>query len=132
MLHECQNPFIEWFKAAYERLQEAAAADPTVDPVTTMDRGSLLARLVAGRNTRTENVPTTTDIGGVVVDTAYSSNVRDIVLRLRGPANNDRNSQGLLWISQLHPWYLPLHYVLFFSHSDNGSQRGMLMQNSRD
>ncbi len=82
MLHECQNPFIERFKTAHERLQEAATADPTVDPVTTMDRGSLPARLVAGRNTRTENVPTTTDIGKVVADTVYSFNVRDIVLRL--------------------------------------------------
>ncbi len=64
-----------------------------------MDRGCLPARLVAGCNTRTENVPTTTEIGGVVVDTAYSSNVRDIVLRLRAPANNENNPRGLQWIS---------------------------------
>jgi hypothetical protein len=132
MLHECQNPFIERFKTAYERLQEAVAADPIVDPVTTVDRGSLLARLVAGRNTRTENVLTTTDINGVVVDTAYSANVRDIVLRLRAPANNDRNSQGLQLISQLHPWYLPLHYVLVFPHGSDCWQHGMLMQKPRD
>ncbi len=99
MLNECGNPFIERFQTAYERLQEAAAADPTVDPVTTMDRGCLPARLVAGRNTRTENIPTTTEIGSVVVDTAYSSNVRDIVLRLRAPANNENNPRGLQWIS---------------------------------
>ncbi len=37
MLHECQNPFIERFTTAYERLQEVAAADPMVDPVTTID-----------------------------------------------------------------------------------------------
>ncbi len=47
-----------------------------------MDRGSLPARLVAGHNTRIENIPTTSEIGGVVVDTDYSSNVWDIVLRL--------------------------------------------------
>jgi hypothetical protein len=99
MLHECHNPFIKRFKTAYERLQEAATADPTVDPATTMDCESLPAWLVAGCNTHTENVPSITDIGGVVVDTAYSSNVQDIVLRLRAPANNNRNSQGLQWIS---------------------------------
>jgi hypothetical protein len=80
MLQECQNPLSEPFKIAYERLQEVAAADPIVDPVTTMGSGSLPARLVAGHNTRTEYVQITTDIGSVMVDTAYSSNVRDIVL----------------------------------------------------
>ncbi len=131
MLHECQNPFIERFQTAYERLREAAAIDPTVDPMTTMDRGSLPARLVAGRNTRTENVPTTSEIGGVVVDTSYSANVRDIVLRLRAPANGEGNALGLQWISQLHPWYLPLYYVLFFPHGNYCWQQGMLMQNAR-
>jgi hypothetical protein len=53
-----------------------------VDPVTTMDCGSLPAQLVAGRNTGTKNVITTTDISGVVVDTVYSSNIWDIVLHL--------------------------------------------------
>ncbi len=94
MLHECQNPFIERFQTAYERLREAAAVDPTVDPVTTMDCSSLPARLVAGRNTCTENVPTTSEIGGVVVDTACSANVRDIVLCLQAPANGEGNSLG--------------------------------------
>jgi hypothetical protein len=37
MLHECQNPFIDRFKTAYQRLQEAVAADPTVNLVTIMD-----------------------------------------------------------------------------------------------
>ncbi len=71
MLNKCRNPFIEWFQTVYKRLREAAAADPIVDPVTTMDCGCLPARLVAGCNTRTENVLTTNKIGGVVVDTAY-------------------------------------------------------------
>ncbi len=82
MLHQCWNRLIERFKTAYERFQEAVAADPTVDPVTTMDCGSLPAQLVAGRNTGTKNVITTTDISGVVVDTVYSSNIWDIVLHL--------------------------------------------------
>jgi hypothetical protein len=81
-LHECQNLFIEGLKTANERLQEAAAVDPTIDPVKMIDRGSFSARLVAGRNIPTENVPTTTHLGSVVIDTAYCSNVRDIVLRL--------------------------------------------------
>ncbi len=91
-----------------------------------MDHESLPARSVAGRNTHTKNLPETTDIDSVVVDTACSSNVQDIVLCLQAPANHDPNSQGLQWISQLHSWYLPLHYVLFFPHCDNGWQCGML------
>ncbi len=50
---------------------------------------------VAGCINCTENVPTMTDIGGVVVDIAYSSNVQDIALRLQAPANINGNSQGL-------------------------------------
>ena len=37
---------------------------------------------------------------------------RDIVLRLQGG--------GLRHISNLHPSYLPLHYVLFFPHGEEG------------
>jgi hypothetical protein len=52
-----------------------------------MDQSGLLAHLVAGRKTCTENVPTTSEKCGVVVDTAYSANVQDVVLCLRAPAD---------------------------------------------
>jgi hypothetical protein len=51
--------------------------------------------LVAGCNTLTENVLTTTEISGVVIDTAYSSNVLDIVLCLHAPTNNEHNPWGV-------------------------------------
>ncbi len=95
MLNECRNPFNEQLQTVYERLSEAAAADPTVDPVTIMDRGRLPARLVAGRNTLNENIPKSIKVGGLVVDTAYSSNVKDIILCLRALANNENNPRGL-------------------------------------
>jgi hypothetical protein len=95
MRQDCHNPFIEQYKTASERLREEAAADTTIDPVTTMDRRSLLACLVAGRNTCTKNILTTSEIGGVVFDTVYSSNVQDIVLRLQAPANGEHNPGGL-------------------------------------
>jgi hypothetical protein len=91
MLQNCHNLFIERYKTASERTREAAAVDPIIDSVITTGRGSLPARLVAGRNTHTENILTTSERGGVVVDTAYSSNVRDIVLRLQAPADGECN-----------------------------------------
>jgi hypothetical protein len=66
-----------------------------MESVTKMDWGSLPARPIAGCNTCTENVPTTSEIGGMVVDTAYSSNVRDIVLHLRVPADGENNPLSL-------------------------------------
>ncbi len=102
MLYMCQNPFIERFQTAYERLWKAAMVDSTIDSVTIMDRGSILASLVAGCSTRTVNVPTTLKIGSVVAGTAYFANIRDIVLLLRALADAENNTLGLQWISQLH------------------------------
>jgi hypothetical protein len=76
--------------------------DSTIDSVTIMDRGSILASLVAGCSTRTVNVPTTLKIGSVVAGTAYFANIRDIVLLLRALADAENNTLGLQWISQLH------------------------------
>ncbi len=95
MLQECQNPFIEYFSTAYELLREVATVDPTVHAVTTVDWSSLLACLIALCNTRTENVPTTSEIGGMVVGTAYSTNMWDIVLRLKTPADSENCPLGL-------------------------------------
>jgi hypothetical protein len=95
MLHECQFPFIKQLKTAYKRVQEVAAADPMVDSITTIDCGSLPARLVAGCNTRSENLPTRANMGGVVIDSTFSLNFWDIYLCLQAPANNDHSFLGL-------------------------------------
>ena len=53
-------------------------------------------------------------IAAIVLEDS-SKNVRvdhDIILYLQGG--------GLHWISNLHPLYLPLHYVLFFPYGEEG------------
>ena len=63
---------------------------------------------------RRYNLPTVEEIAAVVPGDG-SENVRahrDIILRLQGG--------GLRRISNLHPSYLPLHYVLFFPHGEEG------------
>ena len=70
--------------------------------------------LQQGIDARRYNLPTVDEIAAIVPGDG-SQNVRvdrDIVLRLQGG--------GLHRISNLHPAYLPLHYVLFFPHGDEG------------
>ena len=70
--------------------------------------------LQQGTDARRYNLPTVEEIAAVVPGEA-SSNVgvnRDIIVRLQGG--------GLRHISNLHPSYLPLHYVLFFPKGEAG------------
>ena len=71
---------------------------------------------------RRYNLPTVEKIA-VVVPGDGLENVKmdhDIILRLQGG--------GLCWISNLHPLYLPLHYVLFFPHGEEGWHLNILLQ----
>ena len=70
--------------------------------------------LQQGNDARRYNLPTMDEIAAIVPGDG-SQNVRvdrDIVLRLQGG--------GLRRISNLHPSYLPLYYVLFFPHGEEG------------
>ena len=70
--------------------------------------------LQQGADARRYNLPTVDEIAAVVPDDG-SQRVRadrDIVVCLQGG--------GLRRISNLHPSYLPLHYVLFFPHGEEG------------
>ena len=71
-------------------------------------------QLQQGNDPRRYNLPTVEEIAAVVPGDG-SENVRverDIIVRLQGG--------GLRRISNLHPSYLPLHYVLFFPHGEEG------------
>ena len=70
--------------------------------------------LQQGNDPRRYNLPTVEEIAAIVPgDGSQAVRVdRDIVLCLQGG--------GLRRISNLHPSYLPLHYVLFFPHGEQG------------
>jgi hypothetical protein len=75
---------------------------------------SMQLHLQQAADARRYNLPTVEEIAAVVPGDG-SENVRiycDIILCLQGG--------GLCWISNLHPFYLPLHYVLFFLHGEEG------------
>ena len=70
--------------------------------------------LQQGNDARRYNLPTMDEIAAIVPGDGLQ-NVRvdcDIVLHLQ--------DGGLRRISNLHPSYLPLHYVLFFPHGEEG------------
>lgn len=70
--------------------------------------------LQQGNDPRRYNVPTVDEIAAIVPgDGAQNTRAeRDIILRLKGG--------GLRRISNLHPAYLSLHYVLFFPRGEDG------------
>ncbi|GFS36770.1 hypothetical protein Acr_00g0047940 [Actinidia rufa] len=70
--------------------------------------------LYAATDRRRYNLPTSDEIGVILPgDGSKVNGMRDIVLHLRG--NNE-----LMRISECHPAYLPLHYVLLFPHGELG------------
>ena len=81
--------------------------------------------LQQGNDARRYNLPTMDEIAAIVPGDG-SQDVRahrDIVLRLQGG--------GLRRISNLHPSYLPLHYVLFFPHGEEGWHLDIPLQEVR-
>ena len=80
--------------------------------------------LQQGNDPRRYNLPTVEEIAAIVPgDGSQDVRVdRDIVLRLQGG--------GLRRISNLHPSYLPLHYVLFFPHGEQGWHLDIPLQNA--
>ncbi|KAJ6536048.1 hypothetical protein B0H19DRAFT_869878, partial [Mycena capillaripes] len=75
------------------------------------DEVSVRLRVAPGVHARRGNLPTA-DEAAVILPNQNSTDPRDIIIRRRnGP---------LLRISDLHPAYTPLYYVLLFPYGDNG------------
>ena len=70
--------------------------------------------LQQGADARRYNLPTVEEIAAIVLgDGSQATGVdHDIIVHLQGG--------GLCCISNLHPFYLPLHYVLFFPRGEEG------------
>lgn len=102
------SPFVSIYKSAYDTLKKNEnISSVRITPSMTIE-------LVEGRDKRTENLPTSTEIAAVV-PTYSKFDYRDIRVYLRG---TDQNSYTL--IHQNHPLYMPLHYVLLFPMGDQG------------
>jgi hypothetical protein len=112
IITEC-NPFVSLYRSAYDTLK----ANNTITSVRITP--SMTIELVEGRDKRTENLPTSTEVSGIV-PTSSNCDYRDIRIYLR---EGDQNSYSQ--INQNHTLYMPLHYVLLFPMGDKGWCREM-------
>jgi hypothetical protein len=106
MVHET-HPYVRLYKQAFEIMREKPADE----------QQDVTIRLRADRNQdlRRYNLPTADDEVAAIIPGDGSeerSDYRDIIVRLQGG--------GLQRISQLHPSYSSLHYVLLFPHGEDG------------
>jgi hypothetical protein len=101
------HPYVALYKQAFQIMSEKPPDE----------QQDIAIQLWADRNQdlRCYNLPTANDEVAVIIPgdgSEEQSNHRDIVIRL--------NSGGLCRISQLHPSYASLHYVMLFPHGEDG------------
>ena len=102
MLHE-SNPYIQRFRQVRDIIQTNGT-----------NNISMLIHGDRTRDPRRYNTPTAADVAAIMIGDGHDLNPsnRDILLRLR--------DGDLQRISELHPSYDPLHYVLLFPKGDDG------------
>ena len=100
------NPFVPLYKQAYQLIQEK--------PVHEQLNIEVCIAMQPGRDQRVYNLPTVNEVAAIIprAGEAVTSQHRNIVVRLRGG--------NLRRISNLHPLYSPLHYVLLFPCGEPG------------
>src|SRR3990170_7150158 len=97
------NPYIQNFRHVRDLIQE-----------NVTDKISMIIHGHRTKDPRRYNAPTVSEIAAIMVGDGHElhpSN-RDILLRLR--------DGGLQKISECHPSYDPLHYILLFPNGDDG------------
>src|SRR6266542_3474522 len=102
MLNQC-NPYIQNFCQIRNLIQENQTT-----------KIFILIHSDQTRDSRRYNVPTASDVAAIMIGDGYDINLsnRDILLRL--------HDGGLQRISEFHPSYDALHYILLFPGGDDG------------
>jgi len=102
MLDEC-NPYIHNFRHVRDCIQTIASNE--IFMVIHADQT---------QDSRRYNAPSASEVAAIMVGNGHDLNAsnRDIILRMR--------DGGLQRISETHPSYDPLHYVLLFPQGDDG------------
>ena len=113
MLHE-KNPYVRLYKNAHELLINTEISESETPFVWIFP--SMRIELAAGSDNRTENLPTSDEVAGVIPNESTSESFRDTRIYLR----NSEGSQSFRAISQNHALYMPLHYRLLFPLGDLG------------
>jgi hypothetical protein len=105
-LLNANNPFVPLYKQAYQIMQET--------PPELQANLRVAIVMQPGEDPRRYNLPTVNEVAAVVPGDGEEEveQHRDIVLRYK--------DGGLKYISHLHPFYSPLHYILLFPNGDQG------------
>ncbi|KAJ6566058.1 hypothetical protein B0H19DRAFT_1024942 [Mycena capillaripes] len=86
-----------------------------LDELGDVEDAEIRLRVVPGNDRRRYNLPTAEEIAVVLPGDDSSGDGRDIILRNRVPTDSP-----MLRISDLHPAYSPLYYVLLFPRGEHG------------
>ena len=102
MLDEC-NPYIQSFRQARDIILSNRTTE--ISMIIYNDRT---------HNSHCYNAPTSSDVAAIMIGDGHDINPtnRDIHLKL--------HDEGLQRISETHPSYDPLHYILLFPRGDDG------------
>ena len=108
------NAYAPIYQHAYEVLQNYDAPDYTVRLC-----------VAPGNDPRRYNLPTANEVGVILPgEDTFQGDQRDIVIHLRSQyyhnTHDHQNHLQLQRISEGHPAYRPLHYVLFFPFGEPG------------
>lgn len=98
--------YAQTYKHAYEVLAELG---------NNVEDAEVRLRVIPGNDRRRYNLPTAEEVAVVLPGDGSSGDGRDIILRNRAPT-----TAPMLRISDIHPAYTPLYYVLLFPRGENG------------
>jgi len=124
-LHEMltdYNPFIRIYKTARERLASQTGH------FRILLNPQMRLILQSGADRRRENLPTATELAGILSDEFTDESRRDILLAVREPG---RNGPQLHRVAVTHAAYMPLHYVLLFPYGEHGWHYTLQLRDAR-
>ena len=116
------NPFIRIYKTARERLASQTGH------FRILLNPQMRLILQSGADRRRENLPTATELAGILSDEFTDESRRDILLAVREPG---RNGPQLHRVAVTHAAYMPLHYVLLFPYGEHGWHYTLQLRDAR-
>ncbi|KAJ7624194.1 hypothetical protein B0H17DRAFT_1288432 [Mycena rosella] len=99
------HPYAAIYKQAYEILED----------VGDVEEAEVRLRVMPGQDHRRYNLPTAEEVAVILPGDGSAGDGRDIILR-----NRQVNGAPMQRISDIHPAYAPLYYVLLFPHGEHG------------
>nr|XP_043619983.1 uncharacterized protein LOC122591814 [Erigeron canadensis] len=106
MLLDSCNPLVKSFRMVRDCVKDNDWQDVSLKLIANRDKDG-----------RLYNLPTTSEVAGLIIGDIDSLEPRDIILR--------KQSGGLQRISELHPSYLALQYPLIFPFAEDGFRLGI-------